>query len=255
MPLLRKRSYISLIILACAMGITAYLAWPDTHSLSVVSRNPSAAINPQAPASFNKQQYSISAPASSWVVVNKERPLAPTNYTPADLVVPRVPLRVPGNESMQLRQPASQALETMFAGAHSAGIPLMLSSGYRSYSYQVGLYNGYVKSVGQSGADAVSARPGYSEHQTGLAADIEPLDEKCDVSVCFANLPAGKWLAANAYRYGFIVRYPADKTKITGYDYEPWHFRYVGIQLSTEMHKLHVETLEEFFGLPAAPNY
>lgn len=220
----------------------------------IAQRHSAATAGDSSPA-FDKRQYSLSQPTSIWVVVNKQRPLNPADYVPPDLTVPDVPLRVPGNDSMQLRQPAAQALEMMFAAAKSVGLPLMLSSGYRSYSYQVGLYGGYVKSMGQAGADAISARPGYSEHQTGLAADIEPLDEKCDVSVCFANLPAGKWLAANAYKYGFIMRYPADKVKITGYDYEPWHFRYVGVSLSTELHKLHIETLEEFFGLPAAPNY
>jgi D-alanyl-D-alanine carboxypeptidase len=131
----------------------------------------------------------------------------------------------------------------------------MLSSGYRSYDYQVGLYNGYVKSQGQATADTQSARPGYSEHQTGLAVDIEPASKKCELDACFADTPEGKWLVANAYKYGFILRYTQDKTAVTGYAYEPWHFRYVGTPLATEMHNQNVATLEEFFNLPVAPDY
>ncbi|HSW74562.1 MAG TPA: M15 family metallopeptidase, partial [Candidatus Saccharimonadales bacterium] len=114
----------------------------------------------------------------------------------------------------------------------------------------------YVAAQGKSVADSQSARPGYSEHQTGLAADLGGTsDPSCNVADCFADTVEGKWLAANAYKYGFLIRYPADKVNVTGYIYEPWHIRYIGASLSTEMHKSHIETLEEFFGLPAAPSY
>lgn len=83
----------------------------------------------------------------------------------------------------------------------------------------------------------------------------EPLNEKCDVDQCFANLPEGKWLAANAYRYGFVIRYPKGQDNVTGYEYEPWHVRYIGIAAATEMHNEGVSTLEAFFGLPPAPTY
>jgi D-alanyl-D-alanine carboxypeptidase len=88
-----------------------------------------------------------------------------------------------------------------------------------------------------------------------LAFDAEPLDQKCDVDQCFADLPAGKWIAAHSYEYGFLLRYPADKVAVTGYQYEPWHLRYIGKALASELHKDHIKTLEEFFGLPAAPGY
>jgi zinc D-Ala-D-Ala carboxypeptidase len=201
---------------------------------------------------FDKAQYSLTDPTSIWVVVNKQRPLAPKNYIPADLVVPGVPERVSG---IRVSQKMAPQLEAMFAAANRAGVPLKVSSGYRSYTYQVSLYNGYVKAEGQSQADAESARPGFSEHQTGLAADLAPLDGSCSVEQCFASTAAGKWLAANAYQYGFIIRYPSGLTSVTGYEYEPWHVRYVGVDLATEMHTEGVQTLEQFFGLPAAPNY
>lgn len=254
MALFSRKGFLPLIILAAILAAVVYLGWPADKTPGMAGQQ-STVPSGASTSVYDKNQYSLTNPDSIWIVVNKKRPLSPADYVPSDLTVPNVPLRVPGNESMQLRLAAARALEKMFAAAKSDNVPLMLSSGYRSYNYQVSLYGSYVKSVGRAGADAVSARPGYSEHQTGLAADIEPLDEKCDVSVCFADLPAGKWLSANAYKYGFIMRYPADKVKVTGYDYEPWHFRYVGSSLAAELHKLHIETLEEFFGLPAAPGY
>lgn len=204
---------------------------------------------------FDKRLYSTTDPASIWVVVNKRHALNPPEYKPADLVFPTVPLRVPGNESMQVRKVTATALETMFAGAKEQGIHLMLSSGYRSYSYQVNLYNGYVSSEGQKSADTQSARPGYSEHQTGLAADLEPQDRTCEVEQCFAGTPEGKWLAANAYKFGFIIRYPNGLDNITGYEYEPWHIRYVGSQLAAEMHNDRTKTLEQFFGISGGTSY
>jgi D-alanyl-D-alanine carboxypeptidase len=205
--------------------------------------------------SFNKKQYSLTDPKSVWIIVNKPHGLDPIDYAPSDLTVPNVPLRVPGNESMQVRKVTASALEQLFAGAKSAGLNLMLASGYRSYAYQVGLYNGYVQSQGQAAADTTSARPGHSEHQTGLAADIEPANKSCELDACFGTTPEGKWLTANAYKYGFIIRYTEDKVSITGYEYEPWHVRYIGIPLATEMHNTHVETLEEFFGVSGGTNY
>lgn len=205
---------------------------------------------------FNKRQYSLTDPASLWLVVNKMRPLQPKDYAPKDLVVPNVPLRLSSDqEEMHVRADTAKALETMFNAASKQGIKLMLSSGYRSYNFQVNLYNGYVKQQGQSDADKQSARPGYSEHQTGMAADLEPTSRTCEVEQCFATTPEGKWLAANAYKYGFIIRYPQGKDSVTGYEYEPWHVRYIGASLAGEMHKETVATMEQFFNLPNASNY
>jgi D-alanyl-D-alanine carboxypeptidase len=211
--------------------------------------------NSTAASGFNKTQYSTTDPDSIWVIVNKPLPLNPIDYTPKDLVTPDVPLRVPGNESMQLRKVTATALEKLIAGAKGDGYDLMLASGYRSYTYQVNLYNGYVKSSSQAEADKTSARPGHSEHQTGLALDVEPTTKKCELDACFGDLPEGKWVAANAYKYGFIIRYPADKVDVTGYDYEPWHIRYVGVPLATELHDKGVKTLEEFFGARGGKNF
>lgn len=204
---------------------------------------------------FDKKKYSTTDPASIWVVVNKPLPLNPVDYTPNDLVYPNVPLRVPGNESMQLRKEAATALEQMFAAAKKDGLDLMISSGYRSYPYQVGLYNGYVKSSGQAAADTYSARPGHSEHQTGLGVDIEPASKKCELDACFATTPEGEWLAKHAFEYGFMLRYTTEKENITGYESEPWHYRYVGVDLAQELFTTNTKTLEEFFGVKGGKEF
>ena len=200
---------------------------------------------------FNKTQYSLDDPTSIWVVVNKLRPLNPTNYTPK-----LVTLDVPHVSAPQMTQEAGDALLKMFAASQAEGAgALQIQNSYRSYAVQVNTHTNLVNSLGQAAADAQSARPGYSEHQTGLAVDVAAYPSKCDIAACFGQTPQGIWLAANAWRFGYLLRYPADKTAVTGYIYEPWHFRYIGLALSTEMHNTGVTTLEEFFGLPAAPDY
>lgn len=202
---------------------------------------------------FNKGAMSIDDPNSIWVVVDKLRPLQPATYAPPDLVN----LTVAHVYGYQMRAEAATALEQMFAAGAAAGAGQMeAQSSYRSYSAQAADYAALLARDGQATADNESAHAGYSEHQTGLAVDIGPIPNGgCVLEVCFGTTPQGQWLAANAWQFGFLLRYPADKSAITGYTYEPWHFRYIGVALATEMHNEGVETLEEFFGLPAAPDY
>lgn len=210
-----------------------------------------SAIAPPSPA-FDRDARSITDPASIWVVVDKLRPLNPASYAPADLVT--VP--VPYANAPTLRAEASQAIVTMFdAITADTGLRLQSQSAYRSYDTQVSVYAGNVSRFGQERADLVSARPGFSEHQTGLVMDISALPAVCSLDVCFAGTPEGRWLAGNAWRYGFLMRYPEGKTEITGYSFEPWHYRYVGTELAAQMHDRGILTLEEFFGLPPAPDY
>lgn len=201
---------------------------------------------------FDRRQFSIDDPSSIWVVVNKLRPLDPANYAAPDLVQTPVPFV----NSPVLRQEAADQIVAMFA-AYTAetGNKMQAQSAYRSYDVQVNVYNGWVNQLGQAGADLTSARPGHSEHQTGLAMDISAVPNVCALDQCFADTDQGKWLAANAYKWGFILRYPNGMTKITGYEFEPWHYRYVGVALATEMHTTGIATLEQFFDLPAAPDY
>lgn len=241
-----------ILVLALVVG-SGWFIYNRNHSDT--AGDPQAA-NSQKTGAFNKQKHSLNDPTSIWVIANKLRPLTPNNYAPDDLIAPSVPLRLTAKDNeMLMRNEVAHALESMFAAAKKDNLNLMVSSGYRSYGYQVGLYNRYVQQQGKAVADTQSARPGYSEHQTGLAVDVEPASRNCEIEECFGDLPEGKWVAANAYKYGFVVRYPQEKQNITGYIYEPWHIRYVGKELSGEVRKQGNPTLEQFFGLPDAPDY
>ncbi|MFC5124573.1 D-alanyl-D-alanine carboxypeptidase family protein [Pseudoclavibacter helvolus] len=163
---------------------------------------------------------------------------------------------VPSANGHSLRSEAATAVQTMFAAASAeAGLTLDMTSGYRDYGLQTELYNGYVADLGQEAADLTSARPGYSEHQTGLAADISSQGEGCVLEQCFSTTAGGQWLAANAHRFGFILRFPDGATATTGYEFEPWHYRYVGAETSAAMQAAGATTYEEFLGAPAAPGY
>jgi len=202
---------------------------------------------------FDKTHLSLSGPSSLWVVVNKKRPL-PDGYTPSDLKVPNVLLRLSrGNEQMRFSAKAEKDLISMFNAAKDIGINLVFGSGYRSENLQRQFYNSYVASDGQTAADQYSARPGYSEHQTGLAVDITSPSGKCHLEICWEDTAEGKWVRDNSYRYGFVVRYLKGKEQITGYQYEPWHLRYVGKDLAKQLKNQ--TTLEEFFDLPSAKAY
>ncbi|MDB5161245.1 MAG: D-alanyl-D-alanine carboxypeptidase [Candidatus Saccharibacteria bacterium] len=210
--------------------------------------------NGQAASSFNKKQYSIDEVASLWAVVNKGRAL-PSSYAPAGLTVPNVPLSEGGgSDNMHVRADTASALESLVNGASGAGIKLMLVSGYRSYSTQKAVYGGYVTSQGQAFADSTSARAGHSEHQTGLAADLGAASRACQLEQCFGDTREGKWLAANAHSYGFIIRYQKGQESLSGYEYEPWHIRYIGKELGAQLYSSG-QTMEQFFGLPAYSSY
>jgi D-alanyl-D-alanine carboxypeptidase len=213
---------------------------------------PETAQNADPVDSFNKQQFSLSDPTSPWVVVNKKRPLDPKNYEPSGLRTPDMNVE---SSEQQVNEQTAAALETLSSAAAAEGISFKLASAYRSYDTQTTIYDSEVRGFGQAQADRESARPGHSEHQTGWAADLGAANGKCELKSCFADTPEGQWLAANAYKFGFIIRYAEGKEHVTGYMHEPWHVRFVGVDLSTEMHEKEIRTLEEFFGLPPAASY
>ena len=138
-----------------------------------------------------------------------------------------------------------EAWNAMVAAAKKDGISLWIISGYRSYDTQEAIYNRYVNDNGQAEADTYSARPGHSEHQTGLAFDIN------EISYSFGETAAGKWVAENAAQYGFIIRYPQSKQHITGYIYEPWHLRYLGTELAMDVYESGL-CLEEYLNIDSA---
>ncbi|SHM48472.1 M15 family metallopeptidase [Gracilibacillus kekensis] len=192
----------------------------------------------------------IDNPTSVELVVNKQRKL-PDGYEPGDLVdanVPYHPSAGEGNPKRLLRQVAADALEELFQAAEADGLDLIAVSGYRSAQRQKQLYENSVAKNGQEHADKFSAKPGTSEHQTGLAMDVASAALVAVLEQSFIETDEGKWLEDNAHKYGFIIRYPEGKEEITGYGYEPWHLRYVGEEMATEIYQAQT-TLEEYFGL------
>jgi D-alanyl-D-alanine carboxypeptidase len=178
------------------------------------------------------------------VVVNRDHPL-PSSYKPKDLTAPDIPFIFDGkHEKRLLRDPAARAAEELFAAAGQDGIHLYGVSGYRSYETQKALFAFNVRSKGEAHAVRYSAVPGASEHQTGLALDVTAESVDFRLLPAFAGTKEGRWLAAHAHEYGFVIRYPADKEHITGYAYEPWHIRYVGPGTALSAYTYDV-TLEE----------
>lgn len=143
---------------------------------------------------------------------------------------------------------ATNMLYEMFAAASTEGLSLWVRSGYRSYNDQLWQYNVYAQRDGVALADTYSARAGHSEHQTGLAFDLNSLYKS------FGQTPEGLWLAANCHRFGFIIRYPEDKEHITGYMYEPWHVRYLGVDVATAVYESGL-CLEEYLGITSQYQY
>lgn len=190
---------------------------------------------------FYSNPRTVSNPDSTTVLVNKYRRLD-SNYVPCDLE--QIALRY-NPEGLFLRREAKIAFEIMCEAANSEGIHLEAVSTFRSFSYQSRVYYKNLTpdmslEEYQAIRDKVSARAGHSEHQTGLAVDINDLEET------FEATPAGIWLNMNSWRFGFLLRYPKGKENITGYSYEPWHFRYLGIDLTVKVH-LSTLTYDEYY--------
>ncbi|SER84493.1 D-alanyl-D-alanine carboxypeptidase [Gracilibacillus ureilyticus] len=200
-----------------------------------------------SPANENKLTV-VEDPNSIELVVNKQRKL-PDGYKPPDLVEPNVSFYASeGDPKRLMRKEAAAALEELFAGAKQSGLDFVAVSGYRSYDRQKVIYENNVANNGQAHADKYSARPGTSEHQTGLAMDVASAALVSVLEPSFIQTDEGKWLAENAHQYGFVIRYLEGKEHITGYSYEPWHIRFVGKENAAEIYEQQL-TLEEFFGL------
>ena len=185
-------------------------------------------------------------PTNMLVLVNKEQAL-PSDYIPDDLVIPNVEFSFTGEfERNFLREEAAVQLEQLFNDALENGIEVFAVSGYRSYDRQDTIYSNNIKRWGEERTNAVSAVPGHSEHQTGLAMDITSRSVGLQLTQEFGKVEEGIWIKENAHKHGFIIRYLEGKEEITGYEYEPWHLRYVGIDASTYIYENNL-TLEEFF--------
>ncbi|MCL7747292.1 MULTISPECIES: M15 family metallopeptidase [Bacillaceae] len=181
------------------------------------------------------------------LLVNKERNL-PKDYVPSDLVEPNVPFPFIEDLPQRLmRQEAAEALEDLFEKANDDNLNLYAQSGYRSYERQESIFAYYVERSGEEKASQVSANAGHSEHQTGLAMDVTSPEVNFQLVTSFEDTPEGQWIKENAAQFGFIIRYPKDKEKITGYQYEPWHLRFVGKEPAKVIYEQGL-TLEEYLG-------
>lgn len=185
-------------------------------------------------------------PDSIYCLVNKDYSL-PSDYEPDDLVVPDITFSINyESEKKYMRQVASDAIETLFADAKMEELELVAVSGYRSYERQQEIYENNLKTRGTTHTNQYSAKPGYSEHQTGLVMDVSCKSENYDLQESFGDTPEGKWVAENCAKYGFVIRYPEGKSEITGYAYEPWHLRYVGVEMAAFLTENNL-TLDEYY--------
>lgn len=206
-------------------------------------------------ANYQSLRTSIDSAESEVVVVNKHRPLSTPNFKP-QLVKIKSSASLDNSRNLSLRKSAASALEKLAKDMKAQGAgKLFVNSAFRSFEYQAKLFKSKTKQYGLAAALLRSAKAGYSEHQTGLAADVSVPSQGCVILECFGSTKGGKWLAKNSWKYGFIIRYERDTTTITGYSYEPWHLRYVGIELASAYHDGGYRTLEEFWGLDPAPTY
>lgn len=195
-------------------------------------------INYVSKPTFYQNVITVSNPDSMLVLVNKNYALN-EDYEPSDLVLPNVlSTDYNQNQNIYLRKEAAMYLEQLFyAAQNEAGLTLLARSGYRSYQTQISLYDRYVSQNGTEKADTFSARAGHSEHQTGLAMDVTADSVNRQLVTDFGLTPEGIWLKENAHRFGYIIRYLEGREDETGYQYEPWHIRYVGVEAATEIYE------------------
>ena len=201
-------------------------------------------------------RLTIDSANQPYVVVNKLRRLDPIDFAPSSLVIMPSSDFLDNSRKLVLAPSAASALVLMAEQMSAEGFgQLFVNSAYRTYDYQVELFESKTRQYGLAGALVRSAKAGHSEHQTGLAVDVSVPAQGCAIMTCFGETVAGKWVAANSWRFGFIVRYEEETIAITGYSYEPWHLRFVGEALAAEYSEKGIHTLEEFWSLPAAEFY
>ncbi|WP_091849759.1 D-alanyl-D-alanine carboxypeptidase family protein [Candidatus Aquiluna sp. UB-MaderosW2red] len=206
--------------------------------------------------SFLYQRFLTDIAGSEAVVVNKLRPLNPLDFAPLEMRELKSSESLENPRSLKMVATAATALEALANEMFLAKAgQLFMNSGYRSYDYQLELFESKTEQYGLAGALIRSAKAGHSEHQTGLTMDVSVQAQGCAIMQCFGETKGGKWLADNAWQFGFIVRYEDGTQAVTGYTYEPWHLRFVGKNIAKLYHEGDFSTLEEFWGYPAAEFY
>lgn len=239
-----KRSSVSLwLFTAGLIGISIYslLSLNETGaiydgSLALQSQENAGTVAkatfPESDKPINVPDWSLFRPGNIWSLASRNHPL-PEDFKAPNIVDTKM-AHGDSDQPMQVQQIIESRLKQLFAAAESDGIELMLSSAYRSVSDQQELYSSFVAKQGQAMADLYVAKPGTSEHHTGLAVDFATASAACESNSdkCSLSVAAADWLLEHASTYGFIQRYPEGKQPLTGVAFEPWHYRYVGIPMA-----------------------
>lgn len=237
-----------ILLLALLFPVSAYAVDPSPSPSVSPSQEATPSPSPSPEATLDPQPviYDIDTASSLTVVVNKKRPLTPITYKP----------KLTSTGGIYVAPVTATAYKQLKAAVLAQKLgTLCINSGYRSYASQKAIHAARVSALGKTAGEKLAARPGYSEHQTGLAIDISTTALSCRIGN-FGSSKASKWIAENAWQYGFLVRYPSNsKTAVTGYVWEPWHLRYVGLELAADMQAKNIKTLEEYFALPNAAKY
>ncbi len=214
-----------------------YLNYSNNHqdfeTSSVITN-----VNSNLDYAFYTQDYTVDLDKRYLILVNKYYKLS-SDYVPDNLVT----IEAKYGKSLSLESTVYEQYKLMWNAAKQEGLNLYICSPYRSYSTQLGLYNNYVAQDGKVAADTYSARAGYSEHQTGLAFDVIT---PTSTLATFQYTKEFEWIKVHAHEYGFILRYPEGKEYLTGYVYEPWHYRYVGVDVATKIYETGL-TYEEYY--------
>lgn len=220
-------------------NLDRYIAYKDAHP-ELDSKTVVIYVN--AGLDYEFYTHTVASPYwnTPYIIANKHYALG-SEYVPKNLVQLNSKYGIGKNN--QMVQVAKDAFESLCKAAEDQGYTIRGISGYRSYEYQEELYNNYVLQDGKEAADTYSARAGHSDHQTGLAIDVS--DGNLPYT-SFDKTDEFRWMQDNAYLYGFILRFPKDKESITGYQYESWHYRYVGVDIATYIHENHI-TFEEYY--------
>lgn len=241
------RSYFA-ILLSFMLLMTLFTACSRSKNESADSETTEISVEEQKSVRSKAAQEKLDQDVEKGylILVNKDKDnhLSQT-YKPDDLKHVKYFASDRLEEGRYLREEASQQFQKLVEDAAKENIDIVVTTAYRSYSFQSTLFNNYVAQKGEAEANKTSARPGESEHQTGLAADLSTKEINYRNSSDFGNTAAGKWIAKNCYKYGFIIRYPEGMEGITGYTYEPWHIRYVGKTAAEEIYDEDI-TLEEY---------
>lgn len=222
-------------------GLSDNVTWEDAIPAPTL---PSREAQPEP--QLDLRRYATDDPASPWVVVNKQHPIA-EGWEPSELVEVG---------QARVRPEVVPDLTAMLDAATRAGARLEVRSGYRSYAEQAAARAQIERRRGFAHAERYSARPGFSEHQTGLAVDFDSgSDPGCNLQTCFARTTEGLWLAEHAWEFGFVVRYTEQNAAVTGYAPEGWHLRWVGRELTTYMHEQQIGSIEEALGVTGGSEY